>query len=123
VEPPAFEILEEEPGQRVRVTFQVPAEAPFFAEHFPRKPVYPATMLLDGKIRVAQRLLGAEGGRWRLRRVTHVKISAFTSPGERLEVEAVRLAGSADEATVQLTGVRAAGRMSRARMEFVSLAG
>jgi hypothetical protein len=120
VAPPAVAVLEEEPGQRLRVSLQVPLEAPFFAEHFPRRPVYPATILLDAKIRVARQMLGEQARRWRVRRVTHVKISAFTSPGEVLEVEAVRVGGAGDEATVQLTGLRAGVRVSRARMEFQS---
>ncbi|MEI8334007.1 MAG: transcription termination factor NusA, partial [Chloroflexota bacterium] len=31
----------------------VPAAAPFFADHFPRRPVFPATLLLDAQIRLA----------------------------------------------------------------------
>ena len=31
----------------------VPQSAPFFADHFPRRPVFPATLLLDSQIRLA----------------------------------------------------------------------
>src|SRR5207248_10903355 len=32
-------------GQSARATLQVPASAPFFADHFPRRPVFPGTLL------------------------------------------------------------------------------
>ena len=41
------------PASRCCATLDVPASAPFFADHFPRRPVFPATLLLDTQIRLA----------------------------------------------------------------------
>lgn len=114
-EAPDLDILARD-ATSLRAGLSVPASAAFFAEHFPRRPVYPATLFLDRQIHVAQRLLG-EGG-WRVRRVTHVKIAAFVFPGDRLEVEAVAKFGEGS-ATIAMTGFREGARVSRARMEFV----
>lgn len=114
VEPPVLEILAQDRAS-IRAGLTVPSSAAFFAEHFPRRPVYPATLFLDRQIHVAQRMLG--GGEWKVRRVSHVKIAAFVFPGERLEVEALAQFGDGT-ATVALTGFRAGVRVSRARMEF-----
>lgn len=117
--PPHYEIIEEEPGERLRVSMQVPRQADFFAEHFPRRAVYPATMLLDRKVHVARRLLQQPGREIRLQRATHVKIGAFIFPGDSLEIEAQKLKGEGDEVSVQLTGYRDGTRVSRVRAEFL----
>ena len=44
------------PGNRSARTSQIPVSAPFFADHFPRRPVFPATLLLDAQIGLATRL-------------------------------------------------------------------
>ena len=41
---------------RRRATLHVPTAAPFFADHFPRRPVFPATLLLDAQIGLAMQL-------------------------------------------------------------------
>ena len=44
-------------GKSLRANLNVPREATFFADHFPRNPVFPATLLLDAQIRVAAELV------------------------------------------------------------------
>lgn len=84
-------ILEErhEPG-RATATLEAPEHASFYADHFPRRPVYPATLLLDAKIRVAQRLAAGaatpESGLPRIQTVRNVKVRAFTPPAGRIDV-------------------------------------
>jgi hypothetical protein len=51
--PPQIVGIHREPGRRVRGTLQVPAHAAFFADHFPRKPVLPATLLIDAQMQLA----------------------------------------------------------------------
>ena len=41
-------------GRRQARTLDVPASAPFFNDHFPRRPVFPATLLLDAQIELAR---------------------------------------------------------------------
>src|SRR3954471_19861218 len=47
VVPMRVDVTHHDPGVSIRGTLDVPRDAPFFADHFPRKPVFPATLLLD----------------------------------------------------------------------------
>jgi 3-hydroxymyristoyl/3-hydroxydecanoyl-(acyl carrier protein) dehydratase len=70
-------------------TVVVPAGAAFLADHFPRLPVLPATMLIqamsDLAVEVAAERLGCEVAIAELR---DVKVRSFTAPGETLTIEA-----------------------------------
>ncbi len=71
----------------------VPAEAPFFADHFPRRPVFPATLLLDQAMHVAAALVD-EGApqRHRPARVNNVKMRDFIAPGDAVLLTVTRTA-------------------------------
>jgi 3-hydroxymyristoyl/3-hydroxydecanoyl-(acyl carrier protein) dehydratase len=91
-------------GESLLARVHVPLSAPFFADHFPRWPVFPATLLLDVQARVALRLaaevLRCDAGRGpRLVRVRDVKMRAFTSPGQTLDILA-RLRSRAGDGTI-----------------------
>lgn len=81
-------------GPRRQATLRVPETAPFFADHFPRQPVLPGTLLLDAMFRLAQ-VVAHEAeppphpGLWSPRTASEVKVRAFIAPGDTLEVEAV----------------------------------
>jgi 3-hydroxymyristoyl/3-hydroxydecanoyl-(acyl carrier protein) dehydratase len=82
-----------EAGHSVRATFQVPLSAPLFADHFPRRAVFPGSLLMHLNLQLAAALatemtLPARGGRWGLRTVLDVKLRAFIPPGESLDIEA-----------------------------------
>ena len=77
-----------EAGQSARATLQVPADAPFFSDHFPRRPVFPGTLLMNVNLQLAAALAAEIPGRWQLRSVHDVKLRAFIPPGENLELEA-----------------------------------
>ena len=85
LEPGPSEVGQSEPGKFMRGTLRVPTEAPFFADHFPRRPVFPGTLLMHMNLRLAASLAGEA---WRMRSVTDVKLRAFTPPGEVLALEA-----------------------------------
>jgi 3-hydroxymyristoyl/3-hydroxydecanoyl-(acyl carrier protein) dehydratase len=74
-------------------TLTTPAEADFYADHFPRRPVFPATLLLDAEIRLARTLtehLGLSDSVTRpLIRVSDVKLRTFIAPGQALELAAL----------------------------------
>ena len=83
-----------ERGQLARTVLQVPANALFFADHFPRRPVFPGTLLMQATLQTAA-LLAAEaptgyGTAWAPRIVSDVKLRTFISPGETLDLEARR---------------------------------
>ena len=68
----------------------VPAEAAFFEDHFPRRPVFPATLLLDAQLQLAARVVASAAGgtATRLTRIINVKVRAFTAPGALLVLSA-----------------------------------
>jgi 3-hydroxymyristoyl/3-hydroxydecanoyl-(acyl carrier protein) dehydratase len=93
-------------GESARATFQVPRSAPLFADHFPRRPVFPGTLLMHMNLQLAA-ALAAEmppppGGQWTLRTVRDVKLRAFIPPGDILELEAKLNERAADSATVTM---------------------
>jgi 3-hydroxymyristoyl/3-hydroxydecanoyl-(acyl carrier protein) dehydratase len=51
---PDLTLIDHIPGQRLSASMHVPVSAPFFGDHFPRRPVFPATLLLDALIRLAK---------------------------------------------------------------------
>ena len=70
----------------------VPAEAAFFADHFPRRPVYPASLLAAALSQVAAPLaaqsLGATPSGVRLVRLFDYKVRSFSPPGQSLDLAA-----------------------------------
>jgi 3-hydroxymyristoyl/3-hydroxydecanoyl-(acyl carrier protein) dehydratase len=99
-------------GEAGAAWLQVPSEAPFFGDHFPRRPVFPATLMLDALIGNALRV--ALPGHVPAK-LTHVKVRSFTEPGARLRIEAAPSA--ADASRIQLS-VRAGDRtVATARLE------
>src|SRR5512132_1103833 len=83
IEKPHLVLIDRVPGQRLRAAMNVPVSAPFFADHFPRRPVFPASLLLDAQIRLALRLASETlppGSR--PARVADVKMRSFILPGQ-----------------------------------------
>lgn len=80
-------------GESAEGTLAVPAAAPFFNDHFPRRPVFPATLLLDAQIDLAL-ALASESPHWSAHsplmpvRMTNVKVRSFTPPGQLLVIAA-----------------------------------
>jgi len=104
-----------ETGQRATATLHVPAQANFFADHFPRRPVFPGTLLMNASLEVvallAQELaVPTPGAAWILRRISDVKLRAFTPPGEVLEIEA-RLNQSSPETAMVNVEIRKGKRV------------
>jgi 3-hydroxymyristoyl/3-hydroxydecanoyl-(acyl carrier protein) dehydratase len=111
-----------EPGRSATATLRVPAAAPFFADHFPRRPVYPATLLLDAQMRVAQGLLAqaAPGRRYAPTRMTRVKVRAFTPPGGQLELGAALESLADGRASLALTASNDGRMVATAKLEVVA---
>jgi 3-hydroxymyristoyl/3-hydroxydecanoyl-(acyl carrier protein) dehydratase len=87
-------------GKSARATLQVPASAPFFSDHFPRRPVFPGTLLMNLNLQLAAALAAEIPGHWELRTVSDVKLRSFIQPGEQLELEAKLGARTENSATV-----------------------
>jgi 3-hydroxymyristoyl/3-hydroxydecanoyl-(acyl carrier protein) dehydratase len=92
-----------ETGKWIRATIQVPECAPFFADHFPRRPVFPGTLLMHANLHLAAALAAELAGNTPpvpvVRSVKDVKLRTFIPPGELLESEA-RLIESDSESPV-----------------------
>jgi 3-hydroxymyristoyl/3-hydroxydecanoyl-(acyl carrier protein) dehydratase len=92
---PAFDVetTSHEPGRTLAARLSVPRNAPFFGDHFPRRAVFPGTLLLDTQMRLALALANEttpveSHPALRPRRVTNVKIRSFIEPGTNVDLEA-----------------------------------
>lgn len=112
------------PGEWAEGQFQVPESAPFFGDHFPRRPVFPGTLLMQQKLAFARRLVngGSDEAGWEIATASDVKLRSFMPPGECLEVKAE--VESRDEALVRAIVTTRKGKRlnSSARFEFVRTA-
>jgi 3-hydroxymyristoyl/3-hydroxydecanoyl-(acyl carrier protein) dehydratase len=116
-------LIDRVPGQRLRAAMNVPVSAPFFADHFPRRPVFPASLLLDAQVRLALRLAGATlppGPRPRPVRVADVKIRSFILPGQALEIETAMRSATDGRAELSLGAMVDGKRVATGRVEIVS---
>ncbi len=90
IDPMSMDITERAPGEALTATLEVPRHARFFEDHFPRRPVFPATLLLDTQMRLAVDLASESplmaNGKAQALRLTHVKMRSFITPGQRLEI-------------------------------------
>jgi len=123
---PVVETTEHAIGKSVRGRLHVPVTAPFFADHFPRRPVFPATLLLQSQIGMATGLAReAAAARHKTElvpaRMTHVKMRAFIVPGQEVDLQA-EISGVQDETTRVTLSARdlRAKTIATARLEFVA---
>ncbi len=120
---PVLETLEDAPGTRRRAKLQVPASAPYFADHFPRRPVFPATLLLDAALRVATSFVNVSPdgqAKYRPVRVTDVKMRDFTLPGQTIEIAIEPLAATNAGPRVSVVARNGERTVATARAEFVA---
>lgn len=110
------------PGTELRADVDVPASAPFFGDHFPRRPVFPATLLLDTQMRLALDLAreaaGANRFAPRMLRATHVKMRSFIVPSQRLDIGVTLGKPESGVATAMLTAKTGDRRVASARLEL-----
>lgn len=112
-------------GVSGRATLRVPESAPFFGDHFPRRPVFPATLLLDAKIGFAMNIANEAthwppGTKLAPSRMTHVKMRAFIPPGAELQVDA-ELARVDDSSAIIRLGTHMDGKsVATARLEVIA---
>ncbi len=124
---PVLTDISHEAAHSLQAQLAVPVEAPFFADHFPRRPVFPATLMLDSQLQLAQRIASeAAGCPVRVTRITHVKVRAFTLPGAVLVLSAELAPPGQDDPEPLLVkvGAKADGRtIAGAKIFFVPASG
>jgi len=110
--------------QGCEVELSVPEQAAFFDDHFPSRPVFPATLLIDALLRVAQPYAEkVVGCKVTAIRISHVKVRAFTAPGTTLVLFAQTPEAVVDEPNTWCikVGTRNAGKtIAGARLYFSS---
>jgi len=84
-------ILSWEKGREIVVQKTLSLNDPYFADHFPRKPVFPLSLLLSCKLQLASLFLsdmfGADKAeKFRLTQVRKIKMNQFVQPGESMVV-------------------------------------
>ena len=118
-----LEPLERVAGEKLQVKLQIPDSAPFFSDHFPRRPVFPATLLLNTQIGAALEL-ALESGQWpehtppSIRRVRDVKMRSFMAPGQELEIRVALGAPEQGIASARMTTFMDGKRVAHARAEI-----
>ena len=78
-------------GETSEGSFSIPKAAPFFGDHFPRRPVFPGTLLMNLNLGFAIDLAVervGEGTQWAPQEMRDVKIRSFMAPGEVLDLKA-----------------------------------
>lgn len=105
-----------EAGQSAEADFDVPVDAAFFADHFPRRHVFPATLLLHAMIGLAMEVSADAGLRWVPSRMSNVKVRSFTPPGHRLQLEAKLVDVGAAEARFAVSAKAQGKAVATARL-------
>jgi 3-hydroxymyristoyl/3-hydroxydecanoyl-(acyl carrier protein) dehydratase len=121
---PDLSLIDRIPGQRLRAAMHIPVSAPFFGDHFPRRPVFPGTLLLDAQIRLAMRLARETlppGQRLWPARVTDMKMRSFILPGHVVEIEAGMRSATDGAAELTVAAMMDGKRVATGRIEIVSL--
>jgi 3-hydroxymyristoyl/3-hydroxydecanoyl-(acyl carrier protein) dehydratase len=95
-----------DPGRHVSATFQVPSAAPFFADHFPRRHVFPGSLLMHLNLQLgaalASEISAPPGSRWMAGTILDMKLRSFVLPGTPLRFEARLKQRTDDSATLAL---------------------
>jgi len=107
----------------IRASFRVPEQAEFFSDHFPRRPVFPGTLLIQAGLEVAVGLLDSispspADTRWVPTVISDVKLRSFVPPGELLDLEARRDASPPGSAGVVLQIRRRDRRIGSLRVDL-----
>lgn len=116
---------------KARAMLQVPAQAAFFGDHFPKRPVFPGTLLMNMNLRLVSALaetvparVGATASladaRWVPRAVVDMKLRDFIPPGELLRLEAKVMRHDGDELKISVETRNERGRLGAARVELAA---
>ena len=77
-------IIESEPGVALCAEKRVTRAAPYFPDHFPNKPVFPMTVLLECQLNLAREFVAKAGfdRSYEVAEVRKIKMSDFIYPGD-----------------------------------------
>lgn len=92
VYPMQFDMISDiKPQESCRAIKKISRATPYFADHFPNKPVLPLTVLLECKRQLAQTFLSQSNwdARYQLKRMERIKMSDFVQPGDVIASELI----------------------------------
>lgn len=115
-----YEAGESEPGEWAEGLFRIPETGSFFGDHFPRRPVFPGTLLMDAKLRFVEEFAaGLPGdGSWEVAGMRNIKLRAFMPPGEELSFRAEAEKIGQDSAVIRVQSRRGKRNNSSARVQL-----
>lgn len=109
---------------KARAGLQVPAQAAFFGDHFPKRPVFPGTLLMNMNLKLVSALAATVparvGAGWVPRAVVDMKLRDFIPPGEKLSLEAKVMKHEGDTLKISIETRSEKGRMGTARVELAA---
>jgi 3-hydroxymyristoyl/3-hydroxydecanoyl-(acyl carrier protein) dehydratase len=118
------EIADGASGDSLHAFLNVPFTADFFADHFPRRPVFPGTLLMHANLQAAG-MLAAQvplpgSTKWRPAIISDVKLRTFTLPGEQLDITAIRAQQSSDALIVDVESRNRQRLVAGARIQLTA---
>jgi 3-hydroxymyristoyl/3-hydroxydecanoyl-(acyl carrier protein) dehydratase len=124
----SFDAVTSTSAASLDATVQVPQQARLFADHFPRRPVFPGSLLTGLGLELAAHLLQsgappAQGLRWVPRVIEDLKLRSFISPGQKLRLRASRVGTAAHPATVAIEMHAETRRLGSCRVDLLAEAG
>lgn len=119
---PDLQSVSRQPDGARCAVLHIPRTAAYFADHFPRRAVFPATLLADAQNQlagsVAAEALGVDTGRVRTAGVHDFKVRAFSEPGCELHL-AAELVGVCDGlAAVRVSATTDGTRTATGRLDY-----
>jgi 3-hydroxymyristoyl/3-hydroxydecanoyl-(acyl carrier protein) dehydratase len=122
---PELIAIESASGKSARAVLRVPRSAPFFADHFPRRPVFPATLLLDSQIRLTMELARSSiqvssAAKLVPQRMTNVKVRAFIVPGQDVALATELVSAHGASSTARLSATIDGRSVATARLEIAA---
>ena len=117
------EILSLESGKEATAVRQVSGREPFLADHFPRKPVLPLSLLLESLLQLGQKLLEDGGARYVPTGARKVKMTRFVEPGSSLVAKIRVVERSAESALLRFRCEVDGGRACVGEAEYSTAVG
>ncbi|MDF1645892.1 MAG: hydroxymyristoyl-ACP dehydratase [Legionellaceae bacterium] len=83
------QILEHEPGVFIRAEKRITRAAPYFQDHFPKKPVLPMTILLECVMNLGRTFTREAGFEqpYRVQEMRRIKMNDFVAPGDMITAD------------------------------------
>ena len=103
----------------------IPNQADFFADHFPKKPVFPATLLMDALtsmvIEKTNDIRSSNSLKVTISAIRRVKVRTWISPGQHIRLRAEALPSEKSSNQVKLTANLSGKLVASAMLELVDI--